>query len=404
METNRIFPDNWRDVIRGKKVILYNTGVTSLLQGRETRIEKMKWVFDVFKEHPEVVLWWRPHPLEVSTVHSMLPELEEQYMEVRRQYVEEDIGILDESADLNRAIAISDAYYGAWSSVVELYKVTGKPLMLSNDIVLEAAQEVGFGVVDFVIDGEFMWFVSGTMNLLFRMNLNSFVIEEIVEIAGYKVFDANAIRFIIKVENVLLLIPGWGKYLISYNLDTKVFRKLDVGKHTRFNKYNKVYCEKEKIYLLPTNNTEQVGVINVDNFVLQWEKSGKYDYSNMVIKEETFCGQEELYTVSIVVKSKKYMFSSIKNVWKIIDIDTGFGYERKMVIKDELKEIILSRLLFESSKCLTTDNRSFYGGESKWVYTLPRYIEAVINYTMFNVIQDVNLCGNIIYQTMIKDK
>lgn len=135
MEENRIFPDNWKELVRGKKVILYNTGVSGLLQEREKQLEKMKWVFRVFQEHPEVVLWWRPHPLEISTLQSMLPELEEQYMEVRRQYQEENIGILDESADLNRAIAISDAYYGAWSSVTHLYEIVGKPLLISNSAI-----------------------------------------------------------------------------------------------------------------------------------------------------------------------------------------------------------------------------------------------------------------------------
>ena len=41
-------------------------------------------------------------------------------------------GIYDDSADLNRAIAISDAYYGDPSSVVELFKKVGKPVMLQN--------------------------------------------------------------------------------------------------------------------------------------------------------------------------------------------------------------------------------------------------------------------------------
>lgn len=137
MEENRIFPVNWKDLVREKKVVLYNTGVSGLLHEREKQLEKMKWVFQVFKEYPEVVLWWRPHPLEISTLQSMLPELEEQYMEVRRQYQEENIGILDESADLNRAIAISDAYYGAWSSVTQLYEIAGKPLLISNSMVIE---------------------------------------------------------------------------------------------------------------------------------------------------------------------------------------------------------------------------------------------------------------------------
>ena len=137
MEENKIFPENWKEIVREKKVILYNTGVSSLLHEKEKHIEKMKWVFQVFQEHPEVVLWWRPHPLEISTLQSMRPELEEQYMEVRRWYQEDKIGILDESADLNRAIAISDAYYGAWSSITHLYKIVGKPMLTSNSTIIK---------------------------------------------------------------------------------------------------------------------------------------------------------------------------------------------------------------------------------------------------------------------------
>lgn len=40
--------------------------------------------------------------------------------------------IYDDSADLHRAIALSDAYYGDYSSLVALYKATNKPLMLQN--------------------------------------------------------------------------------------------------------------------------------------------------------------------------------------------------------------------------------------------------------------------------------
>ena len=40
--------------------------------------------------------------------------------------------IFDDTADMNRAIAISDAYYGDPSSLVELYKKTGKPIMIEN--------------------------------------------------------------------------------------------------------------------------------------------------------------------------------------------------------------------------------------------------------------------------------
>ena len=41
-------------------------------------------------------------------------------------------GIFDDTADVHRAIALSDAYYGDKGSVAVLYKETGKPCMIQN--------------------------------------------------------------------------------------------------------------------------------------------------------------------------------------------------------------------------------------------------------------------------------
>lgn len=123
---------DWREKIAGKKVIFYNTGVSSLLNGNEKHIEKMNCVFDEFKEYSDAVLWWRPHPLELTTVESMRPALRNYYLKTKSRFVEENIGILDESADLNRAIAVSDAYYGSSSSVVQLFSEARKPVMLCD--------------------------------------------------------------------------------------------------------------------------------------------------------------------------------------------------------------------------------------------------------------------------------
>ena len=62
----------------------------------------------------------------------MRPDLYQEYMEIAEKYCEENWGIYDETADIDRAIVLSDAYYGDMSSVVELYKVTGKPIMIQN--------------------------------------------------------------------------------------------------------------------------------------------------------------------------------------------------------------------------------------------------------------------------------
>ncbi|MFG6334321.1 MAG: hypothetical protein K1W20_02420 [Lachnospiraceae bacterium] len=251
MEGNGIFPDNWREVVQEKRVILYNTGVSSLLGGRKKRIEKMKWVFQVFKEHPEVVLWWRPHPLEISTLQSMLPELEEEYKQVRRWYQEEKIGILDDSVDLNRAIAISDAYYGTWSSVAELYKAAQKPVLYENNNVYERHKELSFDITDFVVIGRDVWFLSSTMNILFVMSLDTFEVIEIIKIPYGNTLGKYMSYRLAAAGGYLVLIAGCGKWIIRLDLKERRFDKLEAGKYGKSIKFGAYAVYNECIYMLP---------------------------------------------------------------------------------------------------------------------------------------------------------
>lgn len=131
-------PAEWLKVIEKsdgsfKKIIFYNTSVSALLHHDEKMLRKMESVFEVFKENrDEVALLWRPHPLIQATIGSMRPQLWEGYKKIRKKYLEESWGIYDDSADLDRAIAISDAYYGDPSSVVQLCREIGKPVMIQE--------------------------------------------------------------------------------------------------------------------------------------------------------------------------------------------------------------------------------------------------------------------------------
>ena len=52
------------------------------------------------------------------------------------QYKEEGWGIYDDSSDLDRAVVLSDGYYGDPSSVVEIYRETEKPTMIQDTNIL----------------------------------------------------------------------------------------------------------------------------------------------------------------------------------------------------------------------------------------------------------------------------
>lgn len=135
-------PEEWMKVIRKpdgswKKIIFYNTTVTALLKYSEQYMEKMRDVFrNFYEKRNEMTLLWRPHPLFFATIESMRVELGEEYREIVGKYQEGGWGIYDDSPNMERAIALSDAYYGDWSSVVHLYKMTGKPVMIQEPYII----------------------------------------------------------------------------------------------------------------------------------------------------------------------------------------------------------------------------------------------------------------------------
>lgn len=131
-------PTDWLRIIEKedgtwKKIIFYNTSIAAFLKNSEQMLAKIQDVLRIFKENQEdVALLWRPHPLMMQTIGSMRPELRDAYEKIVQQYREEGWGIYDDTAELERAVAISDGYYGDGSSVVNLYQRTNKPIMLQK--------------------------------------------------------------------------------------------------------------------------------------------------------------------------------------------------------------------------------------------------------------------------------
>lgn len=130
-------PEDWKRKIfktdgSRRKVLLYNTSLMQLLQGNAQVLRKIRSVFEQMKNRADAVLLWRPHPLSETAYAAMRPQFMKEYRGIVEQYRSEDWGIYDDTPDLHRAIALSDAYYGDWSSLVELYRITGKPVMIQN--------------------------------------------------------------------------------------------------------------------------------------------------------------------------------------------------------------------------------------------------------------------------------
>lgn len=127
-------PAEWKEKIRGRKVYFFNTSISGMLGNTEAFLKKMKYVFDTFKGREDACLLWRPHPLLESTFDSMRAAYKPVYEALKNWFIEAGIGILDETPDMEKTIALSDVYIGdAGTSVTSLFGVAGKPLFILNN-------------------------------------------------------------------------------------------------------------------------------------------------------------------------------------------------------------------------------------------------------------------------------
>jgi hypothetical protein len=242
-------PTEWEKMIGNKKIILYNTHLSHLLMTPDVFLKKLRYVFSCFKNRDDVILWWRPHPLSEASLQTLIPEVLQQYVQVEKEYKESHIGIFDDTADLHRAIAASDAYYGDMSSLVPMYGVTGKPIMMQaiNFTALDDEYICSLCFDDMAVDGDTIWFIAREINGLFKMDLKTDRVEFLGAIPGEKINGRRKYIAIEKIDNKIIIVPFEGNKLIIYDIKSKCFDVVELDLPKNFYKCDEYFINKNFI-------------------------------------------------------------------------------------------------------------------------------------------------------------
>ncbi len=115
-----------------RKVIMFCNSVSVTLCEDRNAFRKVRSVIDYFKNKDDYCLLWRPHPMLPEILRRLRPYLVSEYEELLEYYKNSGIGILDDSTTPTAAIVLSDMYFGDPCGACELYKVTGKSMLLEN--------------------------------------------------------------------------------------------------------------------------------------------------------------------------------------------------------------------------------------------------------------------------------
>ena len=142
-------PADWQDKLKGKKVFLLNTHLSYfakayLYAGSEDNygVRFHKEILDTFINKKDCALIWRPHPLLKSMLQARFPECLPFVNYFEQTVREADNGIVDETGDYDNAFYCSDALLSTWSSLINEYMVTKKPVLIFQKRIPEELAEI----------------------------------------------------------------------------------------------------------------------------------------------------------------------------------------------------------------------------------------------------------------------
>ncbi|MCD8038941.1 MAG: CDP-glycerol glycerophosphotransferase family protein [Lachnospiraceae bacterium] len=302
-------PQEWQKIINRpdgsrKKIVFYNTSIGALLANNGKMLEKMKDVFRIFKEHrDEIALLWRPHPLIENTVKSMRPQLWGEYKKIVEQYKAEGWGIYDDTSDMDRAVVLSDAYYGDGSSVVQLYKQTGKPIMMQNVDVRQIPSDKYYLVNSLCEDEGSVYFVPYNLNVLVKYSeaaKRSEWVRSIADVGQERFVSYNDIK---KYRDKLFLIPLHDTKIVVYDLKSEAYECIPIPPSEHWDcswgNFSKAYQCGENLYLV---GYQYPGVIRLNMETYECEQA-----LDLYTIHEQDMGQQRLALESVEKNDCIYM-------------------------------------------------------------------------------------------------
>ena len=131
-------PEEWKEKLSEKTVFLLNTHLSYFPSGSQYvghygfdfaqryHNQLMKAILD----KPEYGLIWRPHPLLSTMLEARFPQCLAYVQDLEKRIEEADNCVIDRSGDYRAAFSCSDALITTYSSLINEYMATGKPIMV----------------------------------------------------------------------------------------------------------------------------------------------------------------------------------------------------------------------------------------------------------------------------------
>ena len=319
-EEDGIILEEWREKIADKCVFMYNSHLRSIMVRPKAFIDKLRYIIEIFSREEKCAIVWRPHPLALDTIKSTSPHIEEEYLELVEKFKLLKNGIYDDTADLSRTIHLSNAYIGdGTSSVVSLYKQSGKPMFifnLDNYITNEEDEKILHFSAGTVIERE-LYFSATNFNALFKMHLDTGKIEYCGLFEGEAKIGMALHKDVVQTKEYLYFIPGAGRYITALNKKNREIKqfKFEEGKYS-YHKFATGHVVEDELWVFP-NMYDAIVKINLVSEEIEYYRAW-YDDMRSYIKAD----QDLRFEGAQVIGNTVWMACRQSNVLLSFDLIT----------------------------------------------------------------------------------
>ncbi len=319
MNQNNLIPVEWKERLKGKKILMLNTSINCFLEQREVMFQKLLDVFKWAKQRKDIALIYRPHPLLESTIRAMHPDLIEQYETMMTYFNKENVGILDQTADISRIVALSDAYIGEFeSSVCNLFLVAKKPVFVLNNFLISDSLEQKESFNDAIIVDDNLYTVIN--NMIYSMNLKTCKIHFEAQISRQH-FIYNNYSSPVNINGTIYFSPSGAFAPVSFHIRSKRLEFLLPNSNLPMGCGRIVSHEKKLFYLCAFSfNVVDYRILEYDIEKNAW-KNHIDCINNLISKGYTPRG--DVCYDGRIIKGILYVTITFTNLLLCLDIDTG---------------------------------------------------------------------------------
>lgn len=131
-------PEEWWKYLidetgEGRKVLLYHINAGCVVEYGDKYFEKMERVFGTFSRgFDKMCVFLHMNTETTGFLSKHYPELYKKFRDYLDKFREMDMGIICETDDLYKPVAVADAYYGDRDNVMYRVRALGKPVMIQN--------------------------------------------------------------------------------------------------------------------------------------------------------------------------------------------------------------------------------------------------------------------------------